>query len=261
VAIEQLANLAITTLNGAINNSVTTLTLTSATNFSTTGNFRIVCESEIMLVTGVSGTTLTVTRGAEGTSAASHISGAPVAQVLTAGAISGNVPFLIGSQVLGSNQGTITFSSIPATWNHLRLQILGRSAGAVGNENVLIRFNSDSGANYNTQQTQSNGTSLTGTGLVNQTGAIVASLTGANVTSGYASGSTVDILGYAQTNFFKVVLSSIWIINGTSGTTNQFAVQLDGIWKSTSAIAQIDLTLVSANNFVAGSIFSLYGMP
>jgi len=84
---EQLSNAAVTTLNGSINSSVTSLVLTSATNFPTAGNFRILVESEIMKVTGVSGTTLTITRGQEGTTAASHSSGVVIAAVLTKAAV------------------------------------------------------------------------------------------------------------------------------------------------------------------------------
>ena len=84
---EQLSNAAVTTLASGINNSATTLSLTSATNFPTAGNFRILVESEIMKVTGVSGTTLTIVRGQEGTTAVSHSSGVAVAAVLTKSAV------------------------------------------------------------------------------------------------------------------------------------------------------------------------------
>ena len=83
---ELLKNLAQTTLIGAINDSVTSLTVASAMGFAS-GNFRILIDSEIMVVTAVSGTTLTVTRHAEGTSAAAHADAAPVYHVLTGGAL------------------------------------------------------------------------------------------------------------------------------------------------------------------------------
>ena len=68
-----------TTLNGAINSSVTTLTLTDATQFPSTGTNFIIIGSEEMSYTGVSGNTLTgVTRGVAGTTAASHSDGATV---------------------------------------------------------------------------------------------------------------------------------------------------------------------------------------
>jgi hypothetical protein len=87
MSLEKLANNAISTLNGAINNSVTSLVVTSAANFPSSGNFHVIVEDEIMLVTAVSGTTFTVTRAQESTTAASHASGVDIALILTAASI------------------------------------------------------------------------------------------------------------------------------------------------------------------------------
>ena len=83
---ELLKNLASTTLSGDIDDTTTSVDVASAMGF-TGGNFRILVDSEIMKVTGVSGTTLTVQRHQEGTSAAAHTSGAAVKHVLTVGAL------------------------------------------------------------------------------------------------------------------------------------------------------------------------------
>jgi hypothetical protein len=83
---EQFKNLASTTLNGAIDDSTTTITVASAMGF-TGGNFRILIDSEIMKVTAVSGLDLTVARGQEGTSPTAHANAAVVRHVLTVGAL------------------------------------------------------------------------------------------------------------------------------------------------------------------------------
>ncbi len=88
MAVEQYSNLAQTTLGSGINNSVTSLTVASATAFPSAGNFRILIGTELLLVTAVSGTTFTVTRGVEGTTAASHSSGDTVSLIATAGGLS-----------------------------------------------------------------------------------------------------------------------------------------------------------------------------
>lgn len=95
-----------TTLNGAINNSVTSLTVASSTGFPTTGNFRIRIDDEIMLVTNVSGTTWTVTRAVESTTAASHSNGATINHILTAGAL---------DTLLKEQQGYGTLASRPSS--------------------------------------------------------------------------------------------------------------------------------------------------
>lgn len=93
MTVEQLASLAKTTLDGAINNSVTSLVVTSATNVPATGNFRLLVQDsetdetnrELMLVGARAGTTLSsITRGIEGTAGVSHGNGSFVAVVLTA---------------------------------------------------------------------------------------------------------------------------------------------------------------------------------
>jgi hypothetical protein len=81
---EQLANFGNTTLAEDLDNSETTVTVTSGSVFPSSGNFRINIDDEIMLVTSRSTNDLTVTRGAESTVAATHNNGATVKQVLTA---------------------------------------------------------------------------------------------------------------------------------------------------------------------------------
>lgn len=89
---EQFANNASSTLNGAITNVATTLVVTSATTFPTSPNFRLLLgvnplTAEIVLVTGVSGTTFTILRGQEGTTAIGWASLTDVTHILTAGAV------------------------------------------------------------------------------------------------------------------------------------------------------------------------------
>ena len=68
-----------TTLNGAINDSTTTIVLTSSTNFPSTGTNFIRIGTEDISYTGISSNTLTgVTRAARGTTAASHSDGATI---------------------------------------------------------------------------------------------------------------------------------------------------------------------------------------
>ena len=87
MAYEQFANGGLSSLESAIDNDDTSLTVKSAVGFPTTGNFRIIVENEIMLVTDVQGKTFTGTRAQEGTSAASHDADVAVFHVLTAGSL------------------------------------------------------------------------------------------------------------------------------------------------------------------------------
>ena len=79
-----VAGSATTTLNGTINASATSIVLTSAASFASAGT--IVIDTESITYSGKSTNTLTgCVRGANGTTAASHTSGATVTQVTTSG--------------------------------------------------------------------------------------------------------------------------------------------------------------------------------
>jgi hypothetical protein len=85
---EQLANNAATTLTAGIPDAVaTSCTVANGTVFPASGNFRIIIDSELLLCTARTGNTLTVTRGVEATTAASHANGAAVTHVLTKGGL------------------------------------------------------------------------------------------------------------------------------------------------------------------------------
>jgi hypothetical protein len=84
---EQFKNDSQTTLNGAVLAGDGTITVTDATVLPASGFFRVLVESELMLCLRVSGNTLTVIRGLEGTAASGHSSGAGVYQVLTQGGL------------------------------------------------------------------------------------------------------------------------------------------------------------------------------
>ena len=84
---EKFANQAETTLNGAINSSVTSIVVANGAVFPSTGNFRIFIDTELMICTARSGNTLTVIRGAETSTMSSHANGANVSLQVSTGAL------------------------------------------------------------------------------------------------------------------------------------------------------------------------------
>jgi len=84
---EQFANEAQDTLDGGINNSVTSLDVHDGSEFPSVGNFRIRIENEILICTARSGETLTVLRGQEGTTGASHSDSSVVTHILTTASV------------------------------------------------------------------------------------------------------------------------------------------------------------------------------
>lgn len=83
MAQERFANNPSSTLSGAITSSATSLTVASASSFPSDPQFRILIDNEILLVTGVSGNTFTVSRAQEDTTAAAHTNNSVVEGVLS----------------------------------------------------------------------------------------------------------------------------------------------------------------------------------
>lgn len=105
---QQYANNAETTLGASLNNSATSLTVASSTGFPSGGDFTIRIDDEFLLVTAVSGTTWTVTRAQEGSSAASHSNGAAVTMPLTKAGLEKLIVTAHGNGVVGT-QRTLNF--------------------------------------------------------------------------------------------------------------------------------------------------------
>lgn len=126
---EQFANNAQTTTTGVVNNSSdpVTVAVTSATGFPTAGNFRIKIDSEILLVTAVSGLNFTATRAQESTTIATHASGATVTHILTAASLKAAInERVVTAEMVPPvesgfswvNQGTATVSETQG-WSYL----------------------------------------------------------------------------------------------------------------------------------------------
>jgi microcystin-dependent protein len=116
---ELFANDVATTLAAPVTDAVgTSLSVVSSAGFPAPGagdQFRIRIDNELLAVTAVAGTTWTVTRGIEGTTAATHAAAAQVTHVITAGAMAGMVakagdtmtgPLTVPSLVMPPTVGT-----------------------------------------------------------------------------------------------------------------------------------------------------------
>jgi hypothetical protein len=149
---EQFKNASATTLGSAITSTTaTTITVADATQFPSSPQFRIIIDSELMLVTGISGNTLTVVRGAESSPASVHSNGAAVTHIVTVGALDSlgkdNSPWWNGVrptfELFDANGDTLTLSSFteyrtasdvgtPSLANQDRYITIGRPAGSGG---------------------------------------------------------------------------------------------------------------------------------
>ena len=69
----------------------------------------------------------------------------------------------------------------------------------------------------------------------------------------FESNFTVDFMNYSNTTTFKTKLSKVTIPASS-------IVQDVSLWRNTSAITSITVIVPAANNWIAGSTFTLYGI-
>ena len=177
---------------------------------------------------------------------------APEWAAASAGAVS-----VIARTVLGSDTASVDFTSIPATYETLMVTYLARGTGSNTWSRVWLRFNADSGSNYQYGSGGRVGASFTVVDAASgQAQMVVGLLPDASATAAYPAAGTLTVAGYGRTVFNKVV-SCVDV--SPASTANNAAVMTGGLWASTAAVTQVTL-LASSGNFVAGSVFTLYGI-
>ena len=163
----------------------------------------------------------------------------------------------IDTQVLGSDTASITFSSIPSTFVHLKIEFLVRTDNAATSDSLGIRFNSDSGNNYNSmRQNISHSATLvtTETLAAAQLQFFVIGDSGI----AFATGEIV-IPGYAVTGRPRVCFQNGGRLLSTA-TGNVQTTAGVGEWTNTAAaISTILLFPIGGSNFKSGTRISLYG--
>jgi hypothetical protein len=153
---------------------------------------------------------------------------------------------LIASNVLSSTSTSVSFSSIGSGYRDLVVVCQTTSDSVQMN----LRFNSDSGANYNRIIAQGDGTTASSTSSTNAT-ALVLGGDASNQPSNPML-TIIQIMDYAQTDKHKTVL-----IRANQSATG--VSMTAGRWASTSAITEVIL-LSGTNPFKVGSSFYLYGL-
>ena len=163
-----------------------------------------------------------------------------------------NSMLLIESVTLSSDTADVTFDSISGDFNHLCVKFLTRS-DQESSKMLYMTFNGS--ADTDLYSIQNHYGENTGTGARRRTGdgrLLYSAEMPTSTDPAAATAGTIDVLGYAQTTFYK-------IITGVMTTMPTFrSVNTGGIWKSTDAITSISL-YPGEGSFASGSIFSLYG--
>jgi len=145
---------------------------------------------------------------------------------------------------------------IPSNYNHLMVFGNGRITSAAYYERVGGRFNGDAGANYTYQNLQSVTTFPASAAFINDTSVSFGTFAAASA-SADARGSFWTTVTDVQGDAWKGLLS----LRGLRyiDATNPVGGYIAGHWQSNSKVQSMTL-LPDTGSFVAGSIFSVYGL-
>ena len=165
----------------------------------------------------------------------------------------------IATVTAAGGETSITFSSIPSTYKHLQIRGIGKANfSSVASLWATLNFNGDTtAANYANHQLIGDGSTVTASGATATGNIQVMSLVSNNAAETNMFGAAIiDIHDYASTTKNKTVRS----FTGDSRNSTTGRVELDsGLWLSTAAVTSITLNRPGFP-FVAGSVFSLYGI-
>ena len=163
----------------------------------------------------------------------------------------------IATKTLASAQATITFSSIPATYKHLQLRWIARSARASVEDSFRITLNSDSGTNYTSHYLAGDGAAVyAGVQGTSMNYMVFGSQAGASAGASTFSTAVVDLLDYATTTKYKTTRTLTGYDNNGSGSISL----LSSLWMNTAAVNSITIVTSTAANFAQYSSFALYGI-
>jgi hypothetical protein len=161
---------------------------------------------------------------------------------------------LIASQVLGTAAATVTFSAILGTYKDLILKVSVRNS--LTQEDMLLRINNDSSTLYSRVQLRGNGTQASSSINSAQTSIkLENAVVGSGYTANTFSNHEIYIPNYTASQNRQISSFAVIENNGTEA----FAIAHAGLYRSSTAITQVDL-IASSGTFISGSSFYLYGL-
>lgn len=159
---------------------------------------------------------------------------------------------------LGVDAASVDITGIPATFAHLKLVIYARSDVAATFTNLYLRFNGDTGANYDYQTLSANATSVAAAEGVAQTVMQLGYMPANTAVANSFGACEAVIPHYAGATNHKAVTASTHVRH----TNASGGIRLDtsaGDWRAATAINQITV-LGPSGNLKAGTRVTLYGM-
>jgi hypothetical protein len=181
----------------------------------------------------------------------------------TSNFLSGNSAFSLGAYdllettTLTTSASSISFTgldTLAAGYQHLQIRAVARSDRAAPDSSLNMRFNGDSGSNYQAHSitTYPGYFSSGGTGL--SSSILAGTETGGQATANTFGASVIDILDFASSKNTTIKSFSGYAL---SNYVLSFA---SGLWINTNPVTSITVGNWDSASHVANSCFSLYGV-
>jgi hypothetical protein len=164
----------------------------------------------------------------------------------------GNTYESIATQTLGSDQASVTFSSIPGTYTDLVL-ISNVRINQSNSSDIYCQPNGVGTANKSFTFVIGNGSTASSARGTNDANIRIGAGTGTSQASGIFGTSISNFMNYSNTTTFKTILS-----RGSDATNAAQAIV--GLFPSTNAITSIVIYGNNSVNILSGSTFSLFGI-
>ena len=149
----------------------------------------------------------------------------------------------------------IDFTSIPSTYTDLVVKLSMRVNAGSGGYQTYVRFNSDSGANYNWRNLLGTGSSVVSQNTSADTGMRITISNSSGDTASTFSNAELYIPNYTGSTEKSVSADGVSENNATAATADLAA----GLWTDTAAITAISV-FASGADFVQYSTATLYGI-
>jgi len=159
--------------------------------------------------------------------------------------------FTLITSVSASNSATVQFTSIPATYRNLLVYVRNFKP-ATDAATLLVRYNSDSGANRHSDQ--GIGASATTAQTFNDTSVQISLGNDNSVANGFIQ---FQIFDYANTSTWKFGLSNGITTDETTTTSYKYRNRFS-VYNQTGAISSLEF-LANSGNITSGD-FLLYGV-
>ena len=155
----------------------------------------------------------------------------------------------LATVTLSASASSIIFAGIPSGYKHIQLRTM--CFGSNNQENLYIRFNNDTGSNYARHYLLGDGSSVSASNTVPDTGGVFSNTSTASAP--YIS--ICDILDFASSNKNKTLRA----LSGRDTNGSGDIALRSSLWNNTSAITSLNI-YAGVGTLSSGTTVALYGV-